>query len=173
MTRTNSEARTKKVLTEQDIVGPKGETQAAMKKRLGKELAQESKAEGTIRASQIGKDVVLANGVSGRGNPHSAKAVQDQKAKAKAVGKADKVAAKGKVAADKKEARAAKAAPKADDNRKIAIVDKKFVYGREGTARRAAWDACVSARTVADYAKKGGALKYLPRWTAAGAIKLG
>lgn len=157
---------TKKVLSEQDIIGPKGETQAALTKRLARELASEAKAEGTTRAS-----AGLANGVSGRANPHCAKAVQDSKGKAKAAAKSAAPAKASKVA--KKAERAAKAAPKGDDTRKIVVLDKKFTYGREGTSRRAAWDCIGKSKTVADYAKAGGALKYLPRWTAAGAIRLG
>lgn len=119
----------------------------------------------------------LARGVESRKAPHSAKALSDANGAARGANKADKAAlvakAKATKAAARKAERTAKASPKADDTRKITVLDKKFTYGREGTARRAAWDACAKAKTVADYAAAGGALKYLPRWTAAGAIKLG
>lgn len=112
----------------------------------------------------------LAAGLDGRSAPHSSKAVADARVK-------DKPAAKAATAPAKKQAKAAakaeKAAPKADDNRKITLLDKKFTYGKDGTSRRSAWGACAKSKTVADYAAAGGALKYLPRWVAAGAIKLG
>lgn len=119
----------------------------------------------------------LAQGLDGRNAPHSSKAVGDRAAAAKGTNKADKVQARKATEqakkADRKANRAAKAAPKADDNRKITIVDKKFTYGKEGTSRNASWIACTKSKTVADYAKAGGALKYLGRWVSAGAIKLG
>lgn len=120
----------------------------------------------------------LANGLDGRNAPHSSKAVADRAhGKAPASNKADKRAAVAKAQTEKKAARkaerAAKAAPKADDTRKITLVDKKYSYGKPGSARNASWLACTKAKTVADYAKAGGALKYLSRWVSAGAIKLG
>lgn len=57
-------------------------------------------------------------------------------------------------------------------DRKIVVVDKKFVFGGEGTKRRAAWALAAKAKTVADYVASGGPRKYLVRWSAAGAIKL-
>lgn len=111
----------------------------------------------------------LAKGLDARTAPHSAKAVADNAAAARKgvakPGKAEKKAAR-------KTERAAKAAPKSDDNRRITIVDKKFTFGGDGTARRASWDAAKASKTVAEYAKAGGKLKYLPRWVSAGAIKL-
>lgn len=130
-----------------------------------KELTEAAKAPGH-----------LAKGVDSRNSPHSAKSVADRKAKERPLTKAaqnDHRAIKEAKARKAKAERAAKAAPKADDDRKITVVDKKFAYGKEGTSRRASWDACTKSKTVAEYAAKGGALKYLPRWTAAGAIKLG
>lgn len=120
----------------------------------------------------------LASGLDGRNAPQSAASVAKHRGSAKATNKADAVTQKAPAPAKAaKEARKAKraetAAPKADDTRKIAVVDKKFTYGKEGTSRRASWDACTKAKTVADYAAAGGAVKYLPRWVAAGAIKLG
>lgn len=111
----------------------------------------------------------LAKGLDARSAPHSAKSVADAAGKgnpAKAPAKADKKAAK-------KAERAEKAAPKGDDTRAIKILKKDFAFGREGSARRASWDACLKSGNVAAYAKAGGALKYLPRWASAGAIKLG
>jgi hypothetical protein len=169
MTKTTKTAKTAPKLpgAEFDKPVPKGATQKQIDAQYRKELQAERAALGQthIPASKA----QLARGIGGRDAPHSAKAVADGKAQ-------EKEAAKAKPAVAKKEARkaerAAKAAPKADDNRKITVVDKKFTYGREGTARRASWDACTKSKTVADYAAAGGALKYLPRWTAAGAIKL-
>jgi len=110
----------------------------------------------------------LANGLDGRSAPHSSKAVADSKAKE---------APKAKPAAAKKEAkkaeRVAKAAPKADDTRAITILKKDFAFGRDGTARRDSWNKALKAKTAAAYIAAGGAAKYLPRWVAAGAIKLG
>ena len=144
------------------------------------ELAAESAATGAPRAAHIAASKAqLARGLDGRSAPHSAKAIADQNGKAgpaklrKDEAKAKLASAKEAKKAERTAAKAAKAAPKADDNRKITVVDKKFTYGREGTARRASWGACKASKTVADYAKAGGALKYLPRWVAAGAIKLG
>lgn len=119
----------------------------------------------------------LAQGLDGRSAPHSAKAAADHNSAARGTNKADKAqsrkATETAKKAERKAAAQAKAAPKADDNRKIAVLDKKFTYGKDGTARRASWDACKASKTVAEYAAKGGALKYLPRWVSAGAIKLG
>lgn len=127
-----------------------------------------------IQRTSTGK---LAAGLDGRNAPHSAKSVGDHNNAAKGTNRADKVQARKAAETTKKAARkaekTAKAAPKADDNRKITILDKKFTYGREGSSRRQSWDAVKGSKTVADYAAKGGALKYLPRWAAAGAIKLG
>lgn len=110
----------------------------------------------------------LAQGLDGRNAPHSVKAHQDHKRGVGKPAKADKTAKKQA----RKVAREAKAAPKADDARRITIVDKKFTFGGDGTARRASWDACKSSKTVAEYLKAGGKAKYLPRWVASGAIKL-
>lgn len=117
----------------------------------------------------------LANGVDSRSAPHSAKAVADNKAAGsnKADKKVAATKAKTDAKAERKAKRAEKAAPKADDNRKVTIVDKKFTYGREGSSRRSAWDALKSGMTVAAYIAAGGKAKYLPRWVAANAIKLG
>lgn len=116
----------------------------------------------------------LARGVEGKFTEHSRKAASDSKRSAKET-KMTKTTKETKKTARKAE-RAAKAAPKADDTRRISILDKKFTFGGEGTARRASWDfatAVAKAKgTAADYIAKGGKAKYLPRWVAAGAIKL-
>jgi hypothetical protein len=115
---------------------------------------------------------VMARGTDSRTAPHSAKAVADGR-RAKAAAKPEKATKK----AARKAARADKAAPKADDTRRISIVDRKFSYGGEGTARRACWDAAVKVAkakgNVQAYIAAGGKAKYLPRWVSAGAIKLG
>lgn len=147
-------------------------TDAERKQTMEAELRTEAKASGAPRVAAQNKPVGhLARGLDSRNAPHSAKAVADNKAKEKPATKAEK--AKPAPRADKKAATAAKAAPKSDDARKITVLDKKFTYGKEGTTRRSSWDACTKAKTVADYAAAGGALKYLPRWAASGAIKLG
>lgn len=147
------------------------ETEADLRKiarETGAKRVAEIKWEKAAKAEPVGH---LAKGLDAQNSPHSVKAIADAKRKAAPAAKAAPKATESKAA--KQAARAAKAAPKADDNRKIVIVDKKFTYGKEGTSRRASWDACTKSKTVAEYAKAGGALKYLPRWVAAGAIKLG
>lgn len=112
----------------------------------------------------------LANGLDGRSAPHSAKAAGDSNRKNPAP-KGPKPAEAKKAA--RKEVAAAKATPKADDTRAITVVKKDFAFGRDGTARRDNWNRCLKAKTVAAYIAAGGAAKYLTRWVAAGAIKLG
>lgn len=223
--------RGKRVLGAEDFPG---ETEKQMAKRLNRELEQEAKAEGTVRAydqitvsgphpqsagyHMIGSSTnnaitvpshkmvgalaegaklgasfkafkaaweevkrtstgKLAAGLDGRNAPHSAKSAADHNAAARGTNKADKVqsrkATETAKKAERKAAAQAKAAPKADDNRKITVLDKKFSYGRPESNRNVAWLACKGSKTVAEYAAKGGALKYLPRWVSAGAIKLG
>lgn len=147
------------------------ETEADLRKiarETGAKRVAEIEREKAAKAKPVGH---LAKGLDAQNSPHSVKAIADAKRKTAPAAKAAPKAAENKAA--KQAARAAKAAPKADDARKIVIVDKKFAYGKEGTSRRASWDVCLKSKTVADYAKAGGALKYLPRWVAAGAIKLG
>lgn len=166
--------KSKKVLGADDFSIP---SDKAIKADLEKDLRKIAKETGAPRASQLEaakrEAAGLAKGVDGRNSPHSAKALGDERAKAKGSNKADKKVEKEKAKADRKAARAAKASPKADDTRKITILKKDFAFGREGSARRMSWDACLKSKTVADYAKAGGKLKYLPRWSTAGAIKLG
>lgn len=196
MTKTNAEAtvaeqqspkRRKIVLTEEDMLPKGGETQAAQKKRVARELAMEAQRDGTRRAAEVERSAAIrkgeieptkeregmARGLSNRDAPHSAKSLYDHRRTEKASGKADARQARLAKEVQAKAARAARAAPKADDTRKITILDKNYTFGREGSARNASWAACTKAKTVADYAKAGGALKYLPRWVAAKAIKLG
>ena len=74
----------------------------------------------------------------------------------------------------------AKAAPaKAEEAkakvRTITILKKDFTFGREGTVRRASWDALTSikgTKTDAAYKANGGKTKYLRRWAAAGVIQI-
>lgn len=58
----------------------------------------------------------------------------------------------------------------------VTITDSKFVYGAEGSVRRASWDALAklpaNGRTLAAYKAAGGRTKYLARWVAAGAITI-
>lgn len=147
------------------------ETEADLRKiarETGAKRVAEIEREKAAKAKPVGH---LAKGLDAQNSPHSVKAIADAKRKAGPAAKAAPKVAEKKVARTAE--RAAKAAPKADDARKIKVLDRKFTYGKEGTSRRASWDACMKAQTVADYAKAGGALKYLPRWVAAGAIKLG
>lgn len=158
---------------------PKGKTDKQLAAETEADLRKIARETGAKRVAEIEREKAakakpvghLAKGLDAQNSPHSVKAIADAKRKAAPAAKAAPKAAEKKAARTAE--RAAKAAPKADDNRKIVIVDKKFSYGKEGTSRRASWDACVKAKTVAEYAAKGGALKYLPRWVAAGAIKLG
>jgi hypothetical protein len=146
--------------------------------KVGQPWAEFKRVWEAAKAENTGK---LAAGLDARSAPHSAASVRD--ARPKAANKADAVTQKPAKPAMAKRAQEAKAerkakaattaAPKADDARKITVVDKKFTYGKEGSSRNASWIACTKAKTVADYAKAGGAVKYLPRWVAAGAIKLG
>lgn len=168
----------KKVLTEKDFPFP---TDAEMRKEDEADIRKIAATTGAKRIATIEQEdraakresAGLAKGVNTREHPHSAKALRDGRSAAKAANKPDKVAAKAEKAVARKAERAAKAAPKADDNRKITIVDKKFTFGRPESARNLSWIACTKSKTVAEYAANGGALKYLPRWVSAGAIKLG
>ena len=162
----------KKVLTAKDIA-PNAKSDKQIRKELEREIAREAAETGTPRVNAKTPSG-MARGVNGQNSPQSSKALSDERAKAKASNKADKAQSSAKVRTEaKKVARAAKAAPKADDDRQITILQKDFTFGREGSARNASWVACTKSKTVADYAAKGGALKYLPRWVAAGAVKLG
>lgn len=126
----------------------------------------------TLMRKEEEAKAVLAKGVDGKFTEHSRKAAADNRRNSK---KESTMAKETKKAARKAE-RAAKAAPKADDTRSIKLLDKKFSFGGEGTARRASWDAClaaIKAKTgVQGYLKAGGKAKYLPRWASAGAISL-
>lgn len=65
-----------------------------------------------------------------------------------------------------------KAAPIANDVA-IKIVDKKFVFGAEGSKRRQSWNALKGIKgkaTVGKYLERGGARKYVARWANAGVI---
>lgn len=128
-------------------------------------------ADAWAKAKAAQPSAKLANGITGQNSPHSAKSVADQRAKDKPAPKA----ADKKVA--RKEAAKAKAAPKGDDTRKLTLLRKDFTFGAVGSARNDSWLVCAAVikakGTVADYIAKGGKAKYLPRWAAAGAIKLG
>lgn len=157
----------KKVLTVQDLGGKDPKVEKA---ELENELRKISRETGAPRLAE------LARGIKGGQAPQSAKALQQARDKVAASTKADKAAESAKAKATKPAPTRktdAVAAPKGDDKRTITIVQKDFVFGRTGSARNDSWLACVKAKTVADYAVKGGKLKYLPRWVAAGAIKLG
>lgn len=141
--------------------------------QVGKTFLIAKKLAESIKAAQPAGH--LARGVDGHNSPHSTKAHADKRAAERKGAKAAEP--KPSPTAAKKEARKAeraeKAAPKAGDKRTITVVDKGFTFGREGSARRDNWDKAVKAKTVDAYLSAGGAAKYLPRWVAAGAIKLG
>lgn len=68
-----------------------------------------------------------------------------------------------------------KAAPKARGKQGIVTInDPKFVFGGEGSVRRASWDALsklpAAQRTLAAYKAAGGLTKYIKRWESAGVI---
>jgi len=158
---------------------PKAQRMAKIKRELadiGKETGAKSVAE--LEAAKAKKHPTqaatpgLARGLKSTDAPHSQKAVKDAKSAAspaKATTKTDKAQA---TKAAKVTARAERAAPKAGDTRKITIVDKKFTFGREGSARHDSWTACTTSKTVTEYLAKGGKAKYLPRWVAAKVITL-
>lgn len=127
--------------------------------------AAQLQADADIAAGKLASPGKLAKGLDAHNAPHSTKAMAD--ARGKAAPKAAKAAPKPKVAKVRPNA-----APKADDPRKIVHLRNDYVFGAEGTARRASWDACVKAKSVAAYVAAGGKVKYLPRWVAAKVIKL-
>lgn len=163
-----------KVLRESDFNWP---TEAELRRSNEEALRKVARETGAKRivelehearmASLVHGQPAMARGVSNRDAPHSRAALRKARA-------AEATTAPAKERAVKRKAeRASRAAPKADDTRKITVLNKAFTFGAEGTARNMSWLACKSSKTVAEYAAKGGALKYLPRWAAAGAIKLG
>lgn len=161
------------------VTAPGHPTIGIPQNRMNAELNKLAKVGGSYKAVVAAYEkakkeapATLATGLDGRNAPHASKAVQDRKAAAKPAPAAKAVAAQAKKA-ERKEAAVAKAAPKGDDTRKITIVKKDFAFGRDGTARRQSWDTALKSATVAAYIAKGGAAKYLPRWVAAGAVKLG
>ena len=163
----------RKVLQESDFAFP---TEAQLRAATEADLRAISKATGApriatlLQAQRDAKAAIragLAKGLDVHCAPHSAKAIQDDRL-------ARQAAAPAKVAkAVRMAKRATTASPKADDQRTIKLLDKAYTFGREGSSRNASWIACTKSKTVADYAAKGGALKYLPRWIAANAIQLG
>lgn len=57
----------------------------------------------------------------------------------------------------------------------IKILNKKFVFGAEGTKRNASWLALASQKgkkTAEAYKANGGATKYLARWAKMGVIEI-
>lgn len=144
-----------------------------------KREADEAAADGMIAAKDVAgnklwvdpADPWLVDGVKyhNASRAGEARRAAEEDAKLAAAGKPPKpvkAEAKPKAAPKAKEA-------KAEADRKITILDKKYVYGGEGSLRRASWDACKASKTTAEYKAKGGAAKYLSRFEAAGAIKLG
>lgn len=165
--------KTKKVLGAEDFAHP---TDKQMRAEIEADLRKIASETGAPRLAQLGQKqpTQLARGINTRQAPHSAAALAAGRAKAKPP-KVEK-----KAPTPKTQNQAAKtskpAAPIAtDDARSITVTNKEYTYGRPGSARAAAWAVCAAptTKTVADYAQAGGKVKYLPRWVAAGAIKLG
>jgi hypothetical protein len=127
--------------------------------------AAQLQADADIAAGKVANPGKLAKGLDVHNAPHSTKAMADSKGKP-----APKAAKPAKVA--KPKVAKGNATPKADDPRSIVHLRKDYVFGAEGTARRASWDTCVKSKTVAAYLASGGKAKYLPRWVSAGVIKL-
>lgn len=123
-------------------------------------------ADRDIETGKLAAPGKLAKGLDVHNAPHSTKAMADSRGRTAVPAKA-KAAPKPKTPKVRPNA-----APKADDPRKIVHLRNDYVFGAEGTARRASWDACVKAKSVADYVSAGGKVKYLPRWVAAKVIKL-
>ncbi len=168
------------------VFGHKGALGTALKKKLETPALRKLLRVGQPYAPAVAAceevkqaaSAVLARGLDRKSAPNTVDAMRMNKAAERKAEKAAvesvapaKAAKIAKVEA-RKEQRQAKTAPKGDDTRAIKVLDKKFTYGREGSSRRACWSLAAKGGAVADYIKAGGAAKYLPRWVAAGAIKL-
>lgn len=108
----------------------------------------------------------LARGLDSQNSPHSVAAAR---AKREAAKRDELKAREAKGKAERK----AKREAVSTETTRITILNKAFVFGREGSTRNACWQTCLKSKTVGDYLGNGGAKKYLPRWEAAGAIRLG
>lgn len=149
---------------------------SASRQVQGKEPGPLNPAHGMAADRGVGH---MARGIGSRDAPHSAAALQDNRAAAtKAERGVGPVGGGGKLAkpvTGKTAKVAAKKQAKVEgtDNRKVTLLKKDYAFGAPGTARRVCWDAMAKAKTVADYLAGGGKAKYLGRWQAAGVIKLG
>lgn len=108
----------------------------------------------------------LARGLDVHNSPHSVAAAR---AKREAAKRDERKAREQASKAERKQKREAVST----DSTKITILNKDFVFGREGSTRNACWQTCLRSKTVGDYLGNGGAKKYLTRWEAAKAIRLG
>lgn len=125
----------KKVLGERDFLKPGEKTQKEQEAELRRELAKE-------RAEIAKKQpTALARGVESRANPHSAKALRDERAKGKAA--APKAEPKAKAAAAPK--------AKADTTAKLTILVKAKDSGlKPGSDRFLRLQAIEKCKTLAD-----------------------
>ena len=133
-------------------------------RQMDAELAQEKQMQEEAKITR------MARGLSLRDAPHSAAAARAKREAARAA----------TPAAQRKERIAKQKAERAERKKvldlgtaAITILKKDFAFGKEGSGRNRAWQACLKSKTVGEYLKNGGAKKYLTRWEAAGAIKLG
>lgn len=172
----------RKVLTEKDFSWP---TEAELRNGMEQELRRLSRTTGTRRIATIEQErrakekeamhpthypqTKLARGLDARNSPHSAAAMRAKRQAAKASVVTERKVREATAKAERK----AKREAVSTDSTRITIVNKAFVFGREGSTRNACWQTCLRSKTVGDYLGNGGAKKYLARWEAAGAIRLG
>jgi len=64
-------------------------------------------------------------------------------------------------------------ARKYDASLKVKILKKDAPWGRENSNRRAAWDAIVASKTMADYYASGHKIKYVKTWIDEQLIEVG
>lgn len=135
-------------------------------------LEQERRAEQRAQEEAMTKthsdypQTKLARGLDSQNSPHSVAAAR---AKREAFARDQRKEREVKAKVERKQKREAVSS----DATKITILNKAYVFGREGSTRNACWQTCLGSKTVGDYLANGGAKKYLPRWEAAKAIRLG
>jgi hypothetical protein len=166
----------KKVLNERDFSWP---TNAEIRRELEQELRTMSREQGSKRIATLEQEAremeyatKLARGVNAQNSPQCAASQRSQRERIAKAKQATKSVVKERVEAKAKAAKAKREAVSNDATR-ITIVNKAYVFGRDGSARQACWQACLRSKTVGEYLSAGGAKKYLPRWEQAGAIRLG
>lgn len=132
---------------------------------LEHERREQEKESMAIHPSQY-PQTKLARGLDSQNSPHSVAAAR---AKREAAKRDELKAREAKGKAERK----AKREAVSTETTKITILNKAYVFGREGSTRNANWQTCLRSKTVGDYLANGGLKKYLPRWEQAGAIRLG